>query len=82
MATPKRQTGRYFKDKDGQKIRFALYEYDFPTLELAKEFITKFSFAQEPGRTKIVMRYRKHSLPVWDVYVNEKDGEKEDVNYG
>lgn len=75
MATPKRRTSRYFKDHNGKKVRFVLYKHDFPTLEQAREFITRFSFAQEPGRIRVVKRYRKHCTSSWDVYVNEKEGD-------
>ena len=59
MACPKRLCGRMFKG-----VRFTLYEYGFPSLELAKEFVKKCKWPKD--RVKIVTRPH-----CWDVYVRE-----------
>lgn len=68
MATPKRHGSRMFKG-----VRYELYEYDFPTRERAVEYLKKYKF--DPKRIKIVMRYRSKSLPVYDIYYHEKEGQ-------
>lgn len=70
MATPKRNTGRYFKG-----IQCPLYQYDFPSLESAKEYVKKYGWSSD--RVHYVKRYRRRSLPVWDVYVRELEDESE-----